>query len=203
MSYRSGDDLTLLIVCTGNVCRSPAVERLFRSAFTDGAGIAVHSAGTAALVGEPIQGPMVQLLEEVGVAADGFSARAVTEPMVAGADLVLTATRRHRADVVEHVPSAVRRTFTVRELARLAAAVDPADLDAAAGPEARPAERLAALVPLASRKRVHVPAELDDIVDPYRRSEAVYQESFDQLIAAVRTIAQVVLRVRPGGGSAT
>src|SRR5690606_41368685 len=64
MAYRSGDDFTLLIVCTGNVCRSPAIERLFRSAFAEGSGITVHSAGTGALVGEPIQGPMVQLLEE-------------------------------------------------------------------------------------------------------------------------------------------
>lgn len=195
MAYRSGDDFTLLIVCTGNVCRSPAIERLFRSAFAEGSGITVHSAGTGALVGEPIQGPMVQLLEEVGVSADGFAARAITEPMVAGADLVLTATRAHRADVVEHVPAAVRRTFTVREFARLASAVDPDELTAAAGPDARPAERLAALVPLAARERVQVPAELDDIVDPYRRSDAVYRESFSQLIEAVRTIAQVVLGV--------
>src|SRR5690606_39643071 len=90
---------------------------------------------------------------------------------------------------------AVRRSSVVREFARLASAMDPDDLNAAAGPDGRPAERLAALVPLAARERVQVPAELDDIVDPYRRSDAVYRESFDQLIEAVRTIAQVVLGV--------
>jgi protein-tyrosine phosphatase len=115
--------------------------------------------------------------------------------LIAGADLVLTATRQHRADVVEHVPAAVRRTFTLREFARLAAAVDPAEIDDAAGPGARPAERLAALVPLAARERVQVPAELDDVVDPYRRSDEVYQESFEQLIEAVRVVARVVLGV--------
>ncbi|WP_324649997.1 low molecular weight phosphatase family protein [Georgenia sp. H159] len=198
MAYRSGEDFTLLIVCTGNICRSPAIERLFRSAFVEGSGITVHSAGTGALVGEPIQPPMVRLLEQYGVPADGFAARRVTEPIVAGADLILTATRQHRADVVDDVPAAVRRTFTVREFARLASAVDPAELDAAAGPDARPAERLAALLPLASREREQVPAELDDIVDPYRRSDEVYEESFSQLIEAVRTIAQVVLGVRAG-----
>src|SRR5690606_1387946 len=150
MAYRSGDDFTLLIVCTGNICRSPAIGRLFRSAFVAGSGVTVHSAGTGALVGEPIQPPMVKLLEQYGVSAEGFAARAVSEPLVAGADLVLTATRQHRADVVEQVPAAVRRTFTVREFARLASAVDPEELDAAAGSGARAAERLAALVPLAS-----------------------------------------------------
>ncbi|PYF95942.1 protein-tyrosine phosphatase [Georgenia satyanarayanai] len=194
-AYRSGEDFTLLIVCTGNICRSPAIERLFRSAFAADSGISVHSAGTGALVGEPIQPPMVALLDQAGVSADGFAARRVTEPMVAGADLVLTATRQHRADVVDHVPAAVRRTFTLREFARLAAAVEPAELDAAAGPGTRPAERLAALVPLAARERAQVPAELDDVVDPYRRSDEVYQESFEQLIEAVRVIARVVLGV--------
>ncbi|MCT1776331.1 hypothetical protein [Brachybacterium sp. p3-SID957] len=84
----------------------------------------------------------------------------------------------------------------MREFARLSAAVDPAELDAAAGPDARPAERLAALVPLASRERAQVPAKLDDIVDPYRRPDEVYEESFAQLTEAVRRIAQVVLGVR-------
>ncbi|WP_413452513.1 low molecular weight phosphatase family protein [Georgenia phoenicis] len=197
MAYRSGEDFTLLIVCTGNICRSPAIERLFRSAFTAGSGISVHSGGTGALVGEPIQPPMAALLERAGVSSADFAARRVTEPMIVGADLVLTATRQHRADVVEHVPAAVRRSFTVREFARLATAVDPGALEEAAGPGARPAERLAALVPLAARERTRVPAELDDIVDPYRQSDEVYQQSFDQLIDAVRGIARVVLGVRP------
>src|SRR5690606_19191169 len=99
----------------------------------------------------------------------------------------------HGVETVMDNRAAMRRTFTVREFARLASAVSPAELDAAAGPGARPAERLAALVPLASREREQVPAELDDIVDPYRRSDEVYEESFTQLLEAVRTIAQMVL----------
>lgn len=50
-----------------------------------------------------------------------------------------------------------------------------------------------ALVMLASCERERVPAELDDVVDPYRRSDEVYEESFTQQLRAVRTIAQVVL----------
>lgn len=194
MTYRSGDDFTVLVVCTGNVCRSPAIERLFRSAF-GAAGITVHSAGTGALVGEPIQPPMVGLLEERGVDGGTFAARHVTEDHISSADIILAATREHRAAVVEQVPSAIRRTFTVREFARLADQVDPVRLNIAAGPGGPPAKRFAALVPLAAAERVQVDPELDDIVDPYRRSDAVYQESFGQILEAVRAIVRVVIGV--------
>ncbi|MEE6283184.1 low molecular weight phosphatase family protein [Georgenia sp. MJ170] len=195
MRYRSGDDFTLLAVCTGNICRSPAVERLFRSVFTDGSGIVVHSAGTGALVGEPIQPPMAALLHRHSVAADGFSARSVTQGLVDSADLVLTATRSHRGKVVDQAPAAVRRTFTLREFARLTAEVDPVQLEGAAGPGARPAERLAALVPLAAAHRKQVDRGLDDIADPYRQSDEVYAESFEQIIQAARAVARAVLAV--------
>ncbi|MEE6274198.1 low molecular weight phosphatase family protein [Georgenia sp. MJ206] len=195
MAYRGGDSFTILVVCTGNVCRSPAVERLLRGAFADVPDIRVTSAGTGALVGEPIHGPMSALLEGINVDTSGFAARRLTPDLVRDADLVLAATRLHRGDVVDLVPAAVRRTFTLRELARLTEQVPAADLDAAAGPDAAPADRLAALIPLASARRAHVPAEQDDVVDPYRLDEAVYRQSLDQMLPAVRTIARAALRL--------
>lgn len=91
--------------------------------------------------------------------------------------------------------NAVRRTFTLREFARLVSQVEEAEISLAAGPNARPAERLVALVPLASAHRQQVPAEQDNIVDPYRRSDSVYQESYSQIIAAVRVVARAALGV--------
>ena len=51
---------SILAVCTGNVCRSPAVERLLASKL--GPTVSVSSAGTHALVGHPISEPMAALL---------------------------------------------------------------------------------------------------------------------------------------------
>jgi protein-tyrosine phosphatase len=194
VSYRDGAELTVLAVCTGNVCRSPAVERLLRQAFGPGSGIRVVSAGTGALVGEPIHPPMAALLREAGADAEDFAARGLTEDLVRRGDLVLALTREHRGDVVELAPAAVRRTFTLRELARLAERVDPGALDAAAGPGATPAARLAALLPLAAAQRSAVPAEQDDVVDPYRQDAAVYRRSFDQITPAVAAIARRIQR---------
>ena len=103
--------LTVLAVCTGNICRSPAVETLLRTVLDTS--VTVRSAGTNALVGRPIAEPMAELLTAGGFPPADFAARQLTPDLVEEADLVLALTPRHRARVVESVPSAVRRTVTV------------------------------------------------------------------------------------------
>ena len=178
---------TVLAVCTGNICRSPAVERLL-GAWLDPS-IQVASAGTHAVVGAGVPQEMADQLAAVGVSTEGFASRQLTEAMLRESSLVLALTRAHRAQIVEMFPGAVRRTFTVRELARLADVVAPDAL-----PAGSPAERLAALLPLAAAQRgqVRAAAEDDDVVDPYRRSARVYAQSFAELAPAVQRIAEVV-----------
>ncbi|MGC0249411.1 low molecular weight phosphatase family protein [Pseudactinotalea sp. Z1748] len=192
MKYRSGENFTVLAVCTGNICRSPALERLLRAEFADSDRISVVSGGLGALVGEPVHPPMADLLRRRGVDADGFAAQQVTQEMVNSADLVLTASRRQRSAVVEISPAAVRRTFTVRELARIAANLEPRDLDEAAGGSPDPVQRFAALVPLAATHRFEVDRNLDDVSDPYRRSPEAYAVAFTLIDEAVETITRVV-----------
>lgn len=181
---------TVLTVCTGNICRSPAVERLLAAALGPDSGVHVESAGVGAVVGAPVAPLMADLLDGVGVGHQGFAARQVTERMVRDADLVLPLTRRHRAALVELSPAAVRRTFTVRELARLATAVG-----ADALPPGSPAERLGALLPLAAAQRglQRARPEDDDVVDPWGYDERTYARSFDQLAPAVEAIAAVAV----------
>lgn len=186
---------SVLAVCTGNICRSPAVERLLGALFEGQEGLVVASAGTYALVGEGISGPMARLIAERGADPHGFSARLLTESMVARADLVLGLTREHRSAVVSMHPQALRRTFTLRELARLATDVEAETLDAAAH-GATPADRLAALVPLALARRgqQRVGPGDDDVVDPYRRSQAVYRESLGQITDALEAVHGAITR---------
>ena len=92
-----------LFVCTGNICRSPAAERLLRrdldrtvGGIAGLSGVHVSSAGTGALVGEPITPPMAQLVAGAGGDVERFSARQLTASIVRGADLVITMTSAHR-----------------------------------------------------------------------------------------------------------
>jgi protein-tyrosine phosphatase len=183
---------SVLAVCTGNVCRSPAVERLLASKL--GPTVTVSSAGTHALVGHPISDPMAALLLDSGIEPDSFEARRLSENMLKEADLVLTMTRAQRGLVVELWPAAVRRAFTLREFARLLSLVDPAAL-----PAGSPAERLKAAIPLAAAERGKqrmLPDE-DDVVDPFRLSNAVYAASFAQIRSAVEAIVYATVINQP------
>ena len=101
-------------------------------------------------------------------------------------------TRAQRGLVVELWPAAVRRTFTLREFARLLSWVDPSAL-----PAGTPAERLRTAIPLAAaeRGRRQSSTDEDDVVDPFRRSNAVYSDSFAQITSAVDSIvAPIVMK---------
>jgi protein-tyrosine phosphatase len=179
---------TILCVCTGNVCRSPAAERLLAARL--GPTVAVHSAGTHALVGDPIAPQMITLVTGTGALGEGFVARQLVADLVQGSDLVLGMTREHRARAVETWPGAVRRAFTLREFARLTSELDAAEL-----PSGTPAERLRALVPLGSARRRMIlrAAAVDDVTDPYLRDDSVYAESFGAIEEAVDQISSRIV----------
>jgi protein-tyrosine phosphatase len=181
------DVFSILTVCTGNVCRSPAVERLLSSKLRPT--VQVASAGTHALVGHPISEPMAALLRSAGIEGAPFEARRLSEQLLKDADLVLPLTRAQRSLVVEVWPAAVRRTFTLREFARLVSRVDPSAL-----PAGTPAERLRSAIPLAAaqRGRERTSPDDDDVVDPFRLNDQVYAESFGQIAEAVDTIVKVL-----------
>ena len=174
----------ILCVCTGNVCRSPAAERLLAARL--GPGVTVASAGTFGLVGRAIEPRMAAQLATLGLADVGFTARRLTPADASQADLVLGMTREHRAEAVELAPAAVRRAFTLLEFARLLSQIEPDEL-----PSASVADRLRAAVPLAAARRQMVvgPLDADDVVDPYRLAQEVYDRSFSAIRIAVDTIA--------------
>src|SRR5690606_31677156 len=106
----------------------PMAERLARVL---GAGrVQVASAGTHARPGLAMHALAESTLRELGADPTGFASRPVDPAMVAEADLVLTADRRQRSICADLVPAAVRRTFTIRQFGRLAAAVLDAGLAA-------------------------------------------------------------------------
>ncbi|WP_421732468.1 LCP family protein [Cellulomonas sp.] len=183
--------LDVLVVGSSNVCRSLAAERLVRARLGVGGGVAVTSAGTRTEPGDRVPELLSELLAGAGLDTDPHHARALTAEIIASADLVLTATRSERATVVRQVPAAVGRTFTLRELARVAGSLGPAAL-----PEGDVAARLSALVRAApARRGPTAPADPadDDLLDPAALGKGAYQRSFDQVRGAVDAIAWAVL----------
>ena len=185
----------VLTVCTGNVCRSPFMERALQAELDRSWGpgvVEVRSAGTGALAGEPMNPPAMRVLEAAGYSADGFVAQSLTPEIVASSDLVLTATRRHRGLVAQMHPRALRYAFTLREFADLVS-----DLPREAYAAADPAEHVRALVQAAAGRRGMRPPLSDedaDIVDPYRRETVVFDTMSAPVMSALPQVAAALGR---------
>ena len=95
----------VLFVCTGNVCRSPMAELLFRGWTDPAADVTVSSAGVQALVGHGIDASSASALGQLGIDPTRHRARQFESWMAADADLILTATRDQRDLVMTAVPA--------------------------------------------------------------------------------------------------
>jgi len=93
----------VLLVCTGNICRSPLAEALLERALRDRAiaEVTVTSAGTGAWDGAPASEGAYLVGLERGLDLSGHRARLLTRELVEQADLILTMARHHRARVDE------------------------------------------------------------------------------------------------------
>ena len=216
----------VLVIGSTNVCRSPAAERMLRARLGSDGTVTVTSVGTHAapeqrgsdtlVAGAMLpQAPVPESLSSdapvyhlaPAVPSDAARAARRLEPeMVEAADLVLTTSRAERGEVVRLVPGAVRRTFTLRELARVAEHLGPTSL-----PDGAVAERLGALVASAAPHRgPTAPKDLadDDVRDPDGRDEWTHATSLQQVREAVDAILRTVQPgpddgSEPGDGRAT
>lgn len=173
----------ILFVCHANLCRSPMAERLARRAFEDAfgtTGITAASAGMRAFDGDPMHENSAKVLAECGVTADGFVSRTVNPAMVKDANLVLTATGEQRTACLALEPSAVRKTFTLKQFARFARAAPKAE-----GP---PAQRMHLLVAAVNATRHQAPPGEDDLADPVGRPIEAFRTCAADVWSALRTI---------------
>jgi protein-tyrosine-phosphatase len=93
----------VVLVCTGNICRSPLAEALLQQALKDRGveGVTVSSAGTGAWDGAPASEGAYLVGLERGLDLSGHRARLLTREVVDQADVILTMARHHRARVQE------------------------------------------------------------------------------------------------------
>lgn len=195
----SSDRAHLLVVCTGNVCRSPLAMLLLEHRLTAlGPALTVTSAGTRAVAGDPMTGPAAAEARRLGLDPGSALSRRLDAASIAEAGLVLTATLEHRSVVVAaHVP-ALRYTFTLLELARLLRAEPLPALPDLVG------ERVQALARLGIARRGQVPPPepgADDVPDPVGGSTRRYAEVTRLIEPATEAVAAALLHAGPLAGS--
>ncbi|MDT4862641.1 Low molecular weight protein-tyrosine-phosphatase Etp [compost metagenome] len=100
----------ILIVCVGNICRSPTAEHLLRQAL-HGTDVQVSSAGLGALVDKPIESKALATLQQHGEQPHEHRARQLTSSLLRESDLVLVMEKRHLQGVTQIAPEARGKTF--------------------------------------------------------------------------------------------
>lgn len=172
---RTDDEIDILVVCSGNVCRSPYIAARLRALLPEAR---ISSAGTTALEGAPPVDDVMRALARHGIREYSDVGGSLTRGLIRNARLVVTATRLHRVDVVTMEPQAAGRTFTLKELARVVGA-DPSihGLDEVVAHAAHAAQE---------------PEEIDyddDLQDPYGLEWPAYDKMAAEVDAALAVLA--------------
>ncbi len=109
---------SVLVVCIGNICRSPVGERVLQAglsqagALQDGMPeITVTSAGLGALVDHAADPVAQQVAAAHGLSLDGHAARQFTAEMAAAQDLILVMEPRHRQEIGRIAPQLLGKTM--------------------------------------------------------------------------------------------
>jgi protein-tyrosine phosphatase len=193
-----GEAARILVVCTGNICRSPFIERLLQHRLDErrsgpDQAILVRSAGTSALTGWEMNDRAARQLVAYGGDPAGFKARDLTPELISWSDLVLTATRAHRGQVSAMYPKAMRQVFTFCDFADLVAGVD--------GLSARvthvdPGVWVHQVTEVAAASRgLNPPLEpaQADIVDPFGREDGVFATMAQQIVASMPAVVRALV----------
>jgi protein-tyrosine-phosphatase len=189
---------TVLLVCTGNICRSALAERLGRAfldeVMGDDAGqVRIVSAGTRAVVGSAMHPDSALVLGGYGADSGDFRARQLLDDFIGDADLTLTMTRAHRRDVLALAPRALARTFTLREAADLLRSIDDAvDLPG----ETLPDRARGLVAEMAAARGRRQGGEADDVRDPIGEPVEVHEEVGAAIAEALLPLLRRIVDLR-------
>ena len=101
---------SILVVCTGNICRSPLGERYLRNALPNKK---IDSAGTGALVDHEADSAAQRIAQQNGLSLEGHKARQFTSSLARNYDLILVMEREHLDKISKIAPEARGKTMLI------------------------------------------------------------------------------------------
>lgn len=110
--------MKVLIVCTGNTCRSPMAEGIFKSLIKKAnLDIQVQSTGTFAFDGDRVSNHAVKALENLEMDISNHKSKLIHKELINDMDLILTMSSSHKETINRKFPNAKEKTFLLNEYA--------------------------------------------------------------------------------------
>lgn len=111
--------MNILIVCTGNTCRSSMAEGIFKHLLKNSGkdNIKVTSAGINAFEGDGANEKAIYTLNKMGIDILNHKARQLTDKIINDSDLILTMTNSHKRMILNAVPEYSNKVYTLKEYA--------------------------------------------------------------------------------------
>ena len=107
----------ILVVCTGNMCRSPMAEGFLKAGIEHWDGFIVHSSGTSAVNGLNPTPEAVQVMKEKEIDIAAYTSTPMAEKELKNSDLILVMSRVHRNLIIDDFPEIKNRVFLYKEYA--------------------------------------------------------------------------------------
>lgn len=108
---------SILVVCTGNSCRSVMAEGFLKKRLKDMGklGITVRSAGMIAIDGFLPTDETIKVMKEKSIDVASYRAKPLTDSLIKGADLILAMEDIHKRGIIEKAPEAANKTYLLKE----------------------------------------------------------------------------------------
>jgi protein-tyrosine phosphatase len=167
------------MVCTGNICRSPAMHYL--AAREWGAAAEVTSAGTFAEIGMDVPAPMRRAANSSGLTIPRHRPTQLTSALIDRADLVLVATQTHLRWIEDEMGYSPTHVFGLKQSAELASRAPTL-------PQRSAAERLSAAAEVLLAANEAAPVPVRSLDDPWARDQVTYDRVYGEIAAALEEL---------------
>lgn len=167
------------MVCTGNICRSPAMHYLAQREWGDAA--EVSSAGTYAEIGMDATREIRRSAAHYDVTMPRHRPTQLSRALIERADVVFVATESHARWIAHECGETPSHVFGIRQAAELTTRATPPHGDT-------PADRLRNAASALAAAQAEGPAPLRSLDDPWGHSQQVFDRVMAEIVADISAL---------------